>query len=451
MAVRVVQESRSGRIVQESGTAPIQAVKRGRSLDVPVVFARERSRELRLALKFRECAGVSVAEVEDILDSTITALLARPYGSEEHLFAALRKGVKMRALRLHRDRALHDRALASVAPVIYAEEQARAWRDDPEHALLSREDDLLISEFLAELSTKEREVFALHADGRSWRAIATALSLPETTARHLTRACERKRERFVTLYLSGRLCGSRSHTIAGLLAGELTDAQALDQALVHLSHCHVCRREHRTTSPQLRASFEHRALALLPLPPAALTASSRSWLARIQHALSRHGQTLQRILPTRGPGRAVEATVAGAGAGVKAAVAVVGVLTVAGTALSLRTGAHHTHAQYSSRPRQAQLAAPAPTRTSTVIASERARQRSSARNIRASSQRGTSAPFGPGQMISEHSPGPHRRVTNLSTQRGLASRSVTQSQASPSSTHVAVQPYTSTGGGPFTP
>ncbi len=37
---------------------------------------------------------------------------------------------------------------------------------------------------------------ATSADGRSWRAIATTLGLPETEALTLTRTCERKRTRF---------------------------------------------------------------------------------------------------------------------------------------------------------------------------------------------------------------------------------------------------------------
>ena len=72
---------------------------------------------------------------------------------------------------------------------------------------------MIVGEFIAELTDLERQVFMLVADGRSWRAIATALGLPETETRTLTRTCERKRTRFLTLYETGRLCGYRSQTI----------------------------------------------------------------------------------------------------------------------------------------------------------------------------------------------------------------------------------------------
>ncbi len=85
-------------------TSPKAAGERG-TVDLPVALAHWRTRELRLAHTFRECAGASTAEIEELYDATVLALLPRPYESEEHLRFALRKGIKMRALRLHRDRA----------------------------------------------------------------------------------------------------------------------------------------------------------------------------------------------------------------------------------------------------------------------------------------------------------------------------------------------------------
>jgi len=95
----------------------------------------------------------------------------------------------MRALRLHRDRRVRQQALSAAASA----GQEAAWWAQPERALIAREDDAIVGEFIAELTPLERQVFALVADGRSWRAIATALSMPEMQARKITRACERKR------------------------------------------------------------------------------------------------------------------------------------------------------------------------------------------------------------------------------------------------------------------
>lgn len=310
-----------------------------------MLLARWRTREIDIAHSFRECTGTGTAEIEEILDSTITALLPRSYSSEEHLFAALRKGVKMRALRLHRDRVAHEYLLSHTAPALYGSEQERAWKDEPERVLIAREDDLIISEFLADLSRLEREVFVLHADGRSWRAIARSLDLPESEARTLTRRCERKRERFLTLYLSGRLCGYRSQTISNLLSGALlgdTDL-ALDQALIHLGHCRACQAEHSTTSEELRSTFDRRVLGLLPIP--ALAHWHMVMLDRMQAIAERPLRFLARFAPSRGVSTREHLVekIAGAGSAAKlATAAILSVALVAGGTLALHPS-HHPH------------------------------------------------------------------------------------------------------------
>jgi RNA polymerase sigma factor (sigma-70 family) len=154
-------------------------------VDVPVLLACWRTREISYARTFRECGGASPTEIEDLYDATVTALVEKDktYESEEHLRAAVHKGIRMRALRLHRDRRARALALEQAAPSMLAVNRERAWRQEPERALIAHEDDLIIGEFLAELTKLERQVFALVADGRSWRAIATALSLSEGEAR----------------------------------------------------------------------------------------------------------------------------------------------------------------------------------------------------------------------------------------------------------------------------
>lgn len=123
-------------------------------VDTPVLLAQWRSRELWTARQFRACWGSSLAEIEDMYDATIAALVEKDeaYESPEHLRAALHRGIKLRALRLHRDREAHEKTLEHAAPAIEAAGQDRAWREEPERALLAREDDAIVGEFIAELT-----------------------------------------------------------------------------------------------------------------------------------------------------------------------------------------------------------------------------------------------------------------------------------------------------------
>ena len=308
-------------------------------VDVPVLLARWRTREIGLAHTFRECGGASPAEIEDLYDATAAALVEkdRAYESEEHLRAALHKGIRMRALRLHRDRRARTLALEQAAPAMHAAGRERAWREEPERALIAHEDDLIVGEFLAELTPLERRVFALLADGRSWRAIATALRLSEGQARNMTRACERKRERFLALYSTGRLCGYRSHTIGQLLSGEQSGELALAQALAHLRHCRTCQTEHHTSGAQLRSMFDARALALLPVP--ALPHTPAGLLDGLGELLARPVRAAQRLsAPQTGVRERVIEAAAGTGATAKIAVGVLGAVVLATGAV----GATHT-------------------------------------------------------------------------------------------------------------
>jgi DNA-directed RNA polymerase specialized sigma24 family protein len=322
----------------------------GRGVDVPVLLARWRSRELWTARQFRACGGASLADVEELYDETIAVLVERDdaYESAEHLRAALHRGIKMRAMRLHRDRQTRSRTLTHAAPVIDATGHEQAWRSEPEQALIAREDDLIIGEFIAELTDIERRVFALVANGRSWRAIATALELSDPAARKLTRACERKRERFLTLYTTGRLCGYRSQTISALQTGAERGALALDQAVAHLRHCRKCQVQHRIDATTLRARFDAQTLGVLPAP--ALVGKHTSLLDRLHASLSRIFRLLHRepAPPSGLRERAVEA-LAGSGATAKLAAGVISAVLLAGGALHAAHPATHHRAHLVSR------------------------------------------------------------------------------------------------------
>ncbi len=296
------------------------------------VAARWRSRELWTARQFRACWGSSLAEIEDLYDATIAVLVEKdePYESPEHLRAALHRGIKLRALRLHRDREVHEKALRHAAPAMETAGRDRAWREEPERALLAREDDAIVGEF----TDLERQVFTLVANGRSWRAIATTLGLPETEARTLTRTCERKRSRFLTLYETGRLCGYRSQTIGSLLSGKENSERAVGQAFAHLRHCHACQLRHKTDAVSLRAAFDARVLSVLPV----YADSHTSLLDQLQATVSRVARLFQRAsTPQAGiRDRALEIA-AGTSAGAKLAAGIAGVILLAGGAVGVAT------------------------------------------------------------------------------------------------------------------
>lgn len=202
----------------------------------------------------------------------------------------------------------------------------------------------IVGEFIAELTPLERRVFALVAEGRSWRAIATALGLAETEARNTTRACERKRARFLTLYSTGRLCGYRSQTIGAVLNGSQRSELAVSQALAHLHHCRDCQNAHRTSAAELRGMFDERVLVLLPAP---LLVPTHPWLVDQLHRASvRLARVLHRAsTPQVGAHDRILETAAGTSAAAKLAAGVFSVAVLAGGAVGVTSSLQHHHAR----------------------------------------------------------------------------------------------------------
>ena len=205
------------------------------------------------------------------------ALLRLPYYNEKHLCDALREGIKQRALNLHRDERSHEKILADNAPAIHAAQQARSADQTPEQLALAREDRLLITEFLAELTGRnELRVFWLVTEGMGYNRIAKILKIEANEARNTVAACERKRERFQKLHDSGRLCGYRAATIKALLEGQAASPELVGLAVAHVARCARCQAEHETNAKRLRRAFEEQAAALIP--PAFTT--HLGWLTR---------------------------------------------------------------------------------------------------------------------------------------------------------------------------
>jgi RNA polymerase sigma factor (sigma-70 family) len=241
-------------------------------------------REVRVARMFNACSGLDTAQLEDLYQEVVEGLLGGSYENEEHLRNTLRRGIKNRALNLRRNERTRARILAMNAPALHRVAQAREDLGTPEQAVLLDEDREIVAEFFAELTPREREVFPSVADGMRYRAIATALEIPVNEARNACRSGERKAERFMLLYESGRLCGYRARTITALLDGQTSSEELAGRAVAHLRHCARCRAEHHINARQLERSFREQALALLPLPALA----KAGWL----RALLLHGRAV---------------------------------------------------------------------------------------------------------------------------------------------------------------
>jgi len=310
---------------------------------IEAILDRRRHRELRIARGFRECRGLSPQQLEDIYQETLLALLRRPYYNEKHLCDALRTGIKQRALNLHRDERSHEKILADNAPAIHAAQQARSADQTPEQLALAREDRLLITEFLAELTGRnELHVFWLVTEGMGYNRIAKILKIEANEARSTVAACERKRERFQKLHDSGRLCGYRAATIKALLEGQAASPELVGLAVAHVARCARCQAEHETNAKRLRRAFEEQAAALIP--PAFTT--HLGWLTRS----SIQSRTLaQRLYPDwisvgQGGARERAATLlAGGGASAKLAAGIATVAAIAGAGITATRALEHHH------------------------------------------------------------------------------------------------------------
>ena len=314
--------------------APGQGRKRAFGSQRPgQILGEWQKRELRIARGFTECRGLTTEQLEDLYQETALALYRRAYDSEEHLRNALRDGIKKRALRLHRDERRHGRIIARGTPGFRVMAEAREREGAPELAALAREDRLIASEFTTELTEQERRVFGGLVEGMAYRAIGTALGIPENDARKIARECDRKRERFQLLYDTGRLCGYRAQTIHALQNGESTSEELAERAFAHLESCAHCRLEHKTNAKRLRRSFRDQAAALLP--PVFIGNLDRFTRLGVRVRLLAHRLGIDSAPIGQGSVRErAVALLAGGGVGAKVAVGVVTVGVIAGGAVA---------------------------------------------------------------------------------------------------------------------
>jgi RNA polymerase sigma factor (sigma-70 family) len=413
------------------------------------VLGEWQAQEIRVARGFLECRGLSSQQLEDLYQETAVALFSRPYRTEKHLRNALRRGLKHRALRLHRDERRRGQILAHSAPGLHLMAQANEDQSAPEPAALAHEDRLIVWEFLTELSEIEQRVFRLLAENMQYRAIAPVLGIPVNQARNTARACARKRELFQLLYDTGRLCQYRARTIRALQNGEATSEELAERAFAHLDSCSHCREEHKTNAKRLRRSFRDQAAALLP----PVLVGHLGWLARLgvrartlQHRLAADG------LPV-GQGGVREraaALLAGAGVGAKVAAGVVTVAVIAGGAVATHVLDHPTaHHPHHATPSAAAPPRPAPAAAQLLGASP-------APSLGASVQRTVHTPrrprpSSPGRVLAPTHPASR---PNAATQRepgGFAYLGVPTETSAPASAPEPAHTTAQASGGLFSP
>lgn len=332
---------------------------------VGVLLGAWQAQEIHFATRFMECKALCREQLEDIYQEATISLLERSFESDEHLRNTLRAAIRQRSLNLIRDERRRGEILREHAGELQIDAHAGTR---PQQAALSREDRMLVGEFLAELTPLERRIFWLRSEGKGYRAIATALRIDQRRARNATRACERKRETFQSLYETGRLCGYRAQTVQALIDGQQTSEQLAASALLHFGHCAHCAAEHRISARRLRERFNGQIAALLPLPA----------LAARLGPIGRAGLRLRVIAHRVGGGglagvglrERAAALLAGGGAAGKLAAGAATVAVLGGGAIGVTdalTHTHHTPPRHSPRAQSAPvvsaLGSPLPTQT----------------------------------------------------------------------------------------
>jgi RNA polymerase sigma factor (sigma-70 family) len=398
--------------------------------------------ELRYMSRHPHCRGLSLAQLEDLYQETVLALLHRRFFNEEHLRNALRYGLSKRALHVHRDERRRSEILIEHAPEAHSISVRRSEIEGPEQAALAREDGRVVLEFTSELTPLERQVYALEAEGLRYRAIAPILAVEVNTARRASRSVASKRKRFQLLHDTGRLCGYRAPTIRALIAGEATSEQLAIAAFAHLEACARCRAEHKTNARRLRLSFQQRAAALLPVPA---LVGHIGWITRVDVRVRTVAHRWLPDLSASGGGGVRErviATAAGSGVAAKLAAGAATVAIIAGGTLS----ATHpqSHRDRAGRPRE-RAARVVPAKAHVITAAHAAQASpvtSSAPPSRASD---TSVAGTPTQ---HHEPG---GFAFLGVPAGNPAPAPTRAHVASAQPQSHGEPLPQKGGGPFSP
>ena len=226
--------------------------------------------------------------IDDAIDFMVTEY-AKPVETYEALDRAFWAAASFRVKRAFEGRSATVRG--GYRRVDIANLDRIAGGDDPEEAVVRRDERLTLLEFATMLSAREREVLACkYATGPAVlgrKLVSRALGLPIGEVRKAEREIARKLERFATLVAAGSLCSFRGGVIGSLAAATASDEEAA-AARLHLLHCPACRRSYAERVHAIRTGELQRELAgLLPIPVVDRVAQDRplrgvvvDWLSR---------------------------------------------------------------------------------------------------------------------------------------------------------------------------
>lgn len=207
--------------------------------------------------------------IDDAIDFMVTEY-AKPIIAHEELRRAFWAAASFRVKRAHEGRGATVRAGFRRAPS--EDLDVVAADDDPERAVVSRDERLTLLEFVSTLTPREREVFACKYGSGSRVAgrnqVSRWLGLPIGEVRKAERNIAQKLDRFITLVSAGALCSFRSTAIQSL-AADTASGDELVAARLHLKRCPACQRMYAERVRALRSGELQRDIAgLLPLPVA---------------------------------------------------------------------------------------------------------------------------------------------------------------------------------------
>ncbi len=226
--------------------------------------------------------------IDDAIDFMVTQY-AKPVTAREELDRAFWASASFRVKRAHEGRSATVRGGFRRAAIEDLDHLAGG--DDPEAAVVRRDEQLTLLEFVTTLTPRERDVFACkYGSGASVAGrshVSRWLNLPIGEVRKAERNIELKLKRFITIVAAGALCSYRSDAILSL-ATATADQEQATAARLHLKHCPACRGLYADHLRALRSGDLQRKIAgLLPLPTADRIAEDRpvrgflvDWLTR---------------------------------------------------------------------------------------------------------------------------------------------------------------------------
>jgi RNA polymerase sigma factor (sigma-70 family) len=277
--------------------------------EIAQLLERWRPKVLREMGRRRLWRGMPRVEYDDHFQEVALVLYTRCFESEEHLYRALWTGLGFRARDFWK---AGRRREIPYGDMFGAEAPAPSVDGVEDHGRVVA-DARHVEDCLSDLDERERAVYRLiRGEELSRRKAAKALGIKEADVLRALYSAQQKVDRFVLLFISRRLCASRTPAVRGLARSD-AEPREVRQARAHLAHCSDCLVAYR----EYRAALSEQIASVLPAPVVAASSMSQAdGLIATVRELADAAKRQLCVLSGRGPntGTAAEAA-AGAGAG----------------------------------------------------------------------------------------------------------------------------------------